>query len=140
MSASIRMLLQEELRLYHALKQVAGEQLERIEENDVSGFAGAADRRKEIQESISELDARIRSAIHPLQPGGGSGPTGALRDSMAAVAGEIQALDRRTAELTREKRDQASRSLEQLKQGRKGVRKYGGSPVVRRPRFIDQKG
>ena len=140
MGTDIRALLREELGLYRALKQAAGEQLERIEAGDASGFVEAADRRDRIQESISRLDARIGSALRSFPRAAGAGETRAFRESMRTVVGEIQALDRRASELAARKRDEASGSLERLRRGRKGVWGYGGSPAPRTPRFIDQKG
>ena len=140
MGTDIRTLLREELGLYRALKQTAGEQLERIEAGDVSGFVEAADRRDRIQESISRLDARIGSALRSFPRAAGARETRTFRESMKTVVGEIQALDRRASELAARKRDEASGRLERLRRGRKGVRGYGGSSVPRHPRFIDQKG
>lgn len=140
METPILSLLQEQTALYQRLKQLAGEQLSKIEEDDLPGFAEATDLRNSIQENISSLDSRVGSLIGS-SPGTGKAPrVKEMRESIQTAAQEILALDQKTTALIREKRDQAARSLEHLKEGRRGVRGYGGSSPSPQPRFIDQEG
>ncbi len=140
METPVLSLLQEQRALYQRLKQVAGEQLSKIEEDDLPGFAEATDLRNSIQETISSLDSRVGRLLRS-SPGSGKAPrVKEVREAIQASAQEIPALDQRTTALIREKRDQAARNLEHLREGRRGVRGYGGSSPPPHPRFIDQEG
>ncbi len=137
---SIRSLLQEKTALYRRLAQLAGEQLRRIEADDLRAFEEAATLRNGLQEHIASLDERMERLLRSRPVPERERWADAARRALEPMAREIQALDRRAMEQSREKRDIAARSLQHLRQGRRGVQGYGGAPRALPPRFIDQKG
>lgn len=124
------------LQLYRELKQAAEDQLQGLEQEDMTAFSEATDRRDMIQERISKLDGRVGSAA-----AGRNEDQRALqaREEVRYVIQQTMEVDRRMVEMATEKRDAAAQDLDRLKAGRKGVRRYGETaPGL--PRFVDRQG
>ncbi len=129
--------IEEELvQLYKELKQAADDQLQSLEQDELTTFREAADRRDRIQEKITRLNRRISVRTNMEDD---NKKFSELREEIRAMIQKTMEVDRRMITMAGEKRDESFIELDRLKAGRKGIREYE-KPAPGRPKFVDRQG
>ena len=133
-------LLQENLRSYTTLLELAEEIHDEMRRGTLDGIAEKMARREQIQEEISGRDrliTGIRKGVPRILP---DQRIDDLVDRSVTLATAIQGVDQRTRKLMEEEQARLREGIATLRQGRKMMRGYGKSGAGGRPRFLDRRG
>jgi hypothetical protein len=128
------------LDLFIKMKDLAEQQAEFVEMDEMDRFLDLSSKRSHLQREIAKNDrAPGKSMAEKFSQGTDRNAMDITRE-VAEVIQSIQETDRKIERFIQEKKENLLSDIRGMRHGQRAMKGYGGKKTLRSPKFIDQKG